>query len=515
MHLPERSTAAASLAVAAAGAYLGVRLARDLLVKPLYEDEALAGLISARRFPEMLDVVLWDRGGAPLHFVLSHVALALEPSPQALRAVSVLFALAAIPLCYDLGRRLGGRVAGATAALLAAASTMLGVYGSFGRMYALLAFAGALAAVLFVRALDLRTGRAALAAAAAAWLLPAVHPYGLIPLGVEAAVALVVWRGRPLKPALPLFAVGLALVPFLVADVRLADRFGVGLEGRGLLPPDRAFEYFVRTLRAFAGGDGRIAFPVLLGFALGGLIVLARRRPAVAAYAALALAAPPVLLMLGRTGSSIVGEHLSVRHLIFLLPLWSALAGVGLARAVAALTGPAQAAAVAAVAILALTAPEGGLEDPRRLLSGKRWALDAPADFVRGAVGEDDVLFPYSPLYLAALPATAEAGMLSRGRPVLVRRQLERVETPVRSVFVAVPLDGALLDEAALRRSGLAAHRFRLWLLLEARGPFTEKREVVTAALDAVNAADAAMTSEPLRLRGYFRQSRAALSGSL
>ena len=515
MRLPDRAAGAAWLAVAAAGAYLGLRLARDVLVKPLYEDEALAGLVSARPFFEMLDVVLWDRGGAPLHFVLSHLALTVEPSPQALRAVSVLFALAAIPLCYDLGRRLGGRVAGATAALLAAASTMLGVYGSFGRMYAVLAFAGALAADLFVRALDLRTGRAALVAAAAAWLLPAVHPYGLIPLGVEAAVALVIWRGRPLKPALPVFAVGLALVPFLVADLRLADRFGVGLEGRGLLPPDRALYYFLRTLRAFAGGDGYVAVPVLSLLALAGLIVLARRRPAFAAYAALSLAAPPVLLILGRSGSAIVSEHLSVRHLIFLLPVWSALIGVGLARASAALTGPAQAAAVAALAVLALIAPEGGLGDPRYLSSGKRWALEAPAAFLREAVAEDDVLFPYSPVYLAALPQTGEADVLTRARAELVRRELERLEPPVGSVFVAVPLDGARLDEEALEGSDLAVHRFRYWLLLEASGPFVDEHEAVVAALEAVEAADAAITSEPLRLRGYFRQSRAALSGSL
>src|SRR5207302_3903292 len=39
------------------------------------------------------------------------------------------------------------------------------VYASFGRMYTLLAFAGALAADTFVRALDLRTGGAAAVAA--------------------------------------------------------------------------------------------------------------------------------------------------------------------------------------------------------------------------------------------------------------------------------------------------------------------------------------------------------------
>jgi hypothetical protein len=57
--------------------------------------------------------------------------------------------------------------------------------------------------------------------------------------------------------------------------------------------------------------------------------------------------------------------------------------------------------------------------------------------------------------------------------------------------------------------------RFRYWLLLEAAGPFADENEVVLAALEAVEAADTAITSEPLRLRGYFRQSRAALRGSL
>ena len=93
-------------------------------------------------------------------------------------------------LCYDLGRRLGGSVAGAAAAVVAAGSDLLLVYGSFGRMYALFVFAAALAADLFVRALERRTARAAAVAALAALLLPASHPYGIVPFAVEAAVAL-------------------------------------------------------------------------------------------------------------------------------------------------------------------------------------------------------------------------------------------------------------------------------------------------------------------------------------
>ena len=107
---------------------------------------------------------MWDRGGAPLHFVLAHVALAFDSSPEALRWLSVVFALATIPLCFDLGRRLAGPVAGATAAIVASASAVLALYGTVGRMYALFALVSALSADLFARALQLRTPRAALAA---------------------------------------------------------------------------------------------------------------------------------------------------------------------------------------------------------------------------------------------------------------------------------------------------------------------------------------------------------------
>ena len=74
-------------------------------------------------------------------------------------------------VCYDLGHRLGGRVAGAVAAIVAGTSSMLAVYGTVGRMYALFALASAVAVDLFVRALDKRTPSAVYVAAVAAWLL--------------------------------------------------------------------------------------------------------------------------------------------------------------------------------------------------------------------------------------------------------------------------------------------------------------------------------------------------------
>ena len=62
-------------------------------------------------------------------------------------------------------------------------------------MYALFAFAAALAVDLFVRCVQRPTTGTVAAAPAAAWLLPAVHPYGGIVVAVEAAVALFLCAG--------------------------------------------------------------------------------------------------------------------------------------------------------------------------------------------------------------------------------------------------------------------------------------------------------------------------------
>jgi hypothetical protein len=82
-----RAAPAVAPAVALAGlaTFLFVRLVPAVSSKPLHEDEAVAGLIAARPLGEVLQTVVLDRGGAPLHFVLAHVALALDRSPDALR----------------------------------------------------------------------------------------------------------------------------------------------------------------------------------------------------------------------------------------------------------------------------------------------------------------------------------------------------------------------------------------------------------------------------------------------
>jgi hypothetical protein len=501
---PLRARASLGLAATLAGTgFLLARLVGDVDEKPLFEDEAVSGLISARPFGEVIVTTLWDRGGSPLHFVLTHLAFLVDTSPEALRALSVVFAVAALPLCFDLARRLDGPVAGGAAALVAAGSGMLAVYGSFGRMYALFAFAGALAGDLFVRALQRPTAGTAAAAAAGAWLLPAVHPYGGIVVALEALVVLALWRGRPLRPALPAAAIALAMIPFAVADVRLATRFEVGRgEGGRLATPSEARDQIEAAIRGFAGGDGLI-LAVFLGLALAGAIILARREPAFLVFAALALVTPPLLAVLIRTENA---PDLSPRHLIYALPFWAALIGVAVARL------PASPIALAGVGLLVAFGGQG-IQDPRDITYiaplGSEQRLAAPAAWLREQIEEGDVLYPYSSVFLAALPEAGRAHGLPRAQAQSLLEAAERVDVPARALFVAVPTGTARIT------GPVPGEDFGSWLLVEVEGPFEDEAALLRAVSDVLAEVRPSLSNVPELLSDWFELNSEVLCDTL
>ena len=171
----------------------------------------------------MIHTVLWERGGAPLHFVLAHFVLSASPTAGALRWLSVVCALGVVVCAYALGREIAGDLAGAVAAWIAATSPLLHVYGTFGRMYSLLALVGGLNMLLFLRALERPTYLRVSLAAASAWLLAAAHPFGGIPVALEAAIAAWLWwPQRDLRRAAPVIIAAVATAPLAVAELRLA-----------------------------------------------------------------------------------------------------------------------------------------------------------------------------------------------------------------------------------------------------------------------------------------------------
>ena len=491
-------------AVAAACAYLLVELAPDVRSKPLFEDEAVSGLISARPFGEIIATTVWDRGGAPLHFLLVHLGFLFDSSPEALRWISVVFAVGTVALCYDLGRRLDGRTAGVAAAIVAAGSGMLAVYGSFGRMYALFAFAAALAVDLFVLCLQHPTTGTVAAASAGAWLLPAVHPYGGIVVAVEAAVALVVWRGRPLRPAWPALVALVAMIPFAVADLRLANRFEVSSGQKGRLATwDEARHQLWDAVRGFGGGSGwtLVVFAVL---AVTGIAILLRKRPELVAWGLIAFAGPPLLSTLVRTGRA---PDLSPRHLIFALPFFAAFVGVAVARL------PARPLALAGLAVVAVLSTPG-IHDPRSITYtaalGSERAVAAPAAWLRENVQPNDVLYPYSSVFLAALPEAGEARGLPRAQVQSLLAALDRVDYPSGDLYVAVP--------AGTTKTGpvTGGRDFGSWLLIRVEGPFADRAAVLAAAERSLASAQAQLEPPvPAALAGWFELNRSVLCESL
>lgn len=503
--LRQAPAVAPALVVAGLMTALFLRLMPDISGKPLHEDEAVAGLVSARPLGDVLHTVVFERGGAPLHFVLAHIALALDPSADALRWLSVVFALATVPLCYDLGRRLAGSFTGLTAATLAATSQLLAVYGTFGRMYSLFAFASTLATDLFVRALDRPSRRTTLVAAAAALLPLAVHPFGAFLFAAEAGVALWLWRGRDVRAALPVLAVSALAVPLLLTDLRLSDRYAPEA-GQDLESGSSATSSGLHALGGAAGGYG-VVFVLFAVLAAVGAFALSRRRPAFAAFACIVVILPPISLAVAET-AGLVSDRLGPRHLIFMLPVWTALVAAGVTRVAEAVPVP-RIAVLVAVGVVAVLAPNA-IAEPRSIPTGEESAVAAPAEWLRTQIGPGDVMYPYSAVFLAALPAAAKAEGYPR-EAVALARAAERTGA-VRAVYVSLPLRAPVTQSTLtdLERAGVTAEAFSSWLIIEQHGPYQDGTQALAAAATALRLAAPIVAVEAPSADGYLQQLRGA-----
>jgi mannosyltransferase len=115
-------------------------------------DEGLSVGIADRPLSEIPGALRLD-GSPPLYYSLLHVWMALFGSGEpATHALSLLFALLAVPAAWWAARGLFGSKAGLLAALLAATNPFLTQYAQETRMYALVALLGILACGTFGRA---------------------------------------------------------------------------------------------------------------------------------------------------------------------------------------------------------------------------------------------------------------------------------------------------------------------------------------------------------------------------
>jgi hypothetical protein len=446
------------LAVGAITAAVAAFLLVQLHAWPPHEDETLAFFVSRQPLGDVFGTVLGERGGAPLHFLFSHLVTLVAPGLTGLRLVSVVFAVASVPIMAALVARLTDRRTALLATLLVAGSWALLLHGVYARMYSLFLCTSVLSFLLLLRALENDRPRRWALWGLATLALIASQPYGVLVLVIQAAYVLArrLRRAVPLRRALVAFvAVLLVATPLWRTYLLLASRFDVGFgerNGSKLGSPLDVLSYLWSTLGDFSAGWLAVSLPVGL-LALLGLVLVARTRPAAALLATAAVAVPAASLMLARSGSS---ASLETRHLIFVLPFFGLLVATGLLR-LARLAGGAGPLVIAlgVAGLLASQVAWGWHRTPwlyEREPAERRETREAASAWLAATSRPDDVLFGYEPLYLDAWEDGAPFGdvFVPRADPRLALRALREAEKPLgRGVWVLDASDQ--LDSTKIR----------------------------------------------------------------
>ena len=301
----------AALALALSG---GAALALPALWwEPLHLDEAITIEYAERSFASIIRDVFVERGGAPLHFFVEHVTLAVPGGIEGLRLPSLAFFLVSLVLAALLARDLAGEEAGLLAPLLLAVAPLGVSLATFARMYSLF-----VAAVLGTTLLALRAARTAerrdwILAGAAVGALVYVHPIAPLYAALAAGTGLIVAGRHPrvlLHEAWPGAAVAVAVAaPYAYALAVLRSRYDVGLES-GRLRTTAGRSVPEEALHALTPG-GTVGAVVLLALALAGLAWLVRSRARAAAALALWLAVPILFFALVPAGTRFFGRYVA------------------------------------------------------------------------------------------------------------------------------------------------------------------------------------------------------------
>jgi hypothetical protein len=407
---------------------------------PPHEDETLALFVGRDSLHDVLQTVLGERGGAPLHFLFAWVVAHLGGGLGSLRLVSALFAALSVPVIALLVARLADRTTGLVAAFLASWSWVFLFDGVYGRMYSLFLFTSALSYLALVTALEDGGARRWTLWGLAILACVATHPYGALVLASQGLYVLL--DRRRLREALVAgAAVLVAGIPFWRTDLVLAGRFDVGVGGGGkkLGAPLPVLRYLRTTFGDLSVG-WTVGSLVVGALAVGGFVLLRRTRPASALFT-LVVFVTPTLAFLGATlGSATSPES---RHLVFTLPFLSGLVAyalVCLARRPSTL-----ALVLAAAATLLLVGGEIAWARHKTPLlfdgepASELTARHAAADWLARTGRTDDVLFGYEPLYLGAWER--RRGLLQevvpRADPRLALDVLRHVRGPLgRGVWV-------------------------------------------------------------------------------
>ena len=293
----------------------------------LWLDETLSVNISALPVSGLFDALRHD-GSPPFFYLLLHGWMDLfGTSDLAVRSLSTLVSLAALPAGYQLGRRLGGREAGLAAVVLLATNPFLIRYATETRMYSLIVLLVLVGALLTVRAVATPTLGRLWPVALTAGLLSLTH-YWTIFLLIAAVVTLgvlgfrndqrVYWR-----PAGAILAGQILFLPWVPAFLYQARNTGTPWA------PSAQLTDVVLAIRDWSGGPRWFAWP--LAAALVALLVSAFRPKAPTAVRALAWCAASGLVI-GLIASGVAHAGYASRYTSPSIALVLVLCGVRMSR---------------------------------------------------------------------------------------------------------------------------------------------------------------------------------------
>lgn len=256
-HAPARaarrpwSLLAAAFVVVAVAAGIALRFVTR---SELWLDEALSVSIARLPLGDLPEALRHD-GAPPLYYVLLHGWIdVFGDGNVAVRALSGIFAVAALPLAWAAGRRLGGRPVAVSALVVLATSTFHIRFATEARMYALEMFLVLAGYLALCRALERPVfGRLALVAAATGLLLYTQYWALYLVAVVGALLAWRAWRqrDRAARSALAAVAAGcLTLLPW--AGIFLYQLRNTGTPWGEAVTPVTAVG---GTALAFAGGE--------------------------------------------------------------------------------------------------------------------------------------------------------------------------------------------------------------------------------------------------------------------
>ncbi|MCU0306334.1 MAG: glycosyltransferase family 39 protein [Thermoleophilia bacterium] len=292
----------------------------------LWIDEGISVGIASHPLAEIPGVLRQD-GSPPVYYWLLHGWMDLFGRGEAaVRALSLLAALAAVPAGYWAGSTLFGRRAGWIAAALLAVIPFLTLYGQEARMYALVALLGLLAAACLLHAFAYGRRRYLWGLAPLLALLMLTHNWALFLLVGALAAALVAAGRAGLRDALLVLAVVAAAyawwVPTLLAQAAhtgapWANRPGLlaGLAAAAVLASapllarlgrDRAERRAIAALAVMGG------LTILVAFAAAHAERMWATRYLAVVVGPLVLLGAVVLARLGRAGLALGGALLVV-----------------------------------------------------------------------------------------------------------------------------------------------------------------------------------------------------------